>query len=277
MVQNNVFSGEAELFNNHAQVPTIEYANLTLADNNSILSWVFNSNRMYIRDLLEWKLSFRKEKKREIPNIPAIYPEDAFGVPETGEKNGIIRFENLSTFSSIDKDTGEIQYIARRRPDIDNSNTPWDWDPGMFSHWWMKQAWIINAWRYVADKLWKNDGDLTQKEYLEYLKDNPFPQYTSVLDAWSFIIANGSNKRNNWKAKEEYEQRTSWLLNITSIVVPPESFQEIIKAQETSLWDIEYQALTLDTEVDTSSYTPKHQAVHHLLWKVHDEVRAVLS
>lgn len=198
----------------------------------------------------------------------AIYPANAAGEKnDENTVNGILRVEELMTFASQDGQ-GNIVYLTRSRPKWIGINTPWELDPGVFSHGGLKQAGVVNGWRFVADKLWLDDSSLDEDSYREYLEKNPFPKVKKIVNLWSFIIANGSNARNEKNKREwkELEPRTSWMIHVRALIINDNDFERLLKEQNRYGNSIQYSSVKLS---DTSSFfTPKHEATHRLLQKL---------
>ncbi len=228
-----------------------------------------------LKQLLLWEASLNDTKKLVSHILSANYPLDAYSQKREGI-NGLIRTEQLVTISTINQETWEIEYICRSRPEEIWVNTPWKLDPGVLSHGWIDQAGVVNAWRYVADKLGKNDNTLTPEEYENYLSNNPFPENTSIVTAGHFILANGSNARNKWKDPEKYTQRTSWLFTVRTAVMQSVDYNEIIERQKVQS-NIDYTSVSLAQWTDTSDFSPKHWAVHDLLSGILNQIDALLG
>jgi len=260
-------SPEFDLYGEYSRIQTLEYKTCPVNILPVELHNFFDNNSIMLEDLLDWKLQLKDWLNNQVFPVDAIYPEDAqWKENRLSTINGVVRWEELMTFVTVNPETNEVLYLTRSRPEIKNSNTPWSLDPWVFSHGWLQQAGAINAWRYVADKLWKNDPELTKEEYEVYLSQNPFPQDITVINAWQFLLANGSNARNAKKTTwETLEPRTSAIINVRALVISYTDFQKKVALQnEDSTSEIEYTVTCLDKELDWSA-TPKHSATHGLL------------
>lgn len=254
------------------QIPSTEYGVFFLEADwyPEMLSHNREKNDVALKRLLSWNFDFEIGKRNQSFYIDTIYPEDSYGVlNDQNKKNGTVRNEELMTFTTVDPETGKVLYMTRTRPDMDGTNTPGDPDPGVFSHGGLPHAGVINAWRYVGDKLWVNDDWLSEAEYLQYLRDNPFPQDIGTIDAWALIVANSSNARNDKKARQwlPLEKRNSGLITVRAITVTYTDFQKILESQNAgNLLPIRYSVVELDSPVGSEEIkTPKHKWVHTLL------------
>ncbi len=173
---------------------------------------------------------------------------------------GVVRLEEIVSFATV-RDW-KIQYLSRRRPALENSNTPGEMDPGVLSHGGIPQAGIVNAWRYVADKLGKNDNQLTEEEYTSYLENNPFPQWIP-LSLGKFILTNGHKARNQTPP-------TSGLMNARIVLVSPSDFDILLTKNNTESRSIEYTVVSLGD--NTTNFTPKHTAFDALMKQNTDEI-----
>lgn len=173
---------------------------------------------------------------------------------------GVVRLEEIVSFATV-RDW-KIQYLSRRRPALENSNTPGEMDPGLLSHGGIPQAGIVNAWRYVADKLGKNDNQLTEEEYTSYLESNPFPQWIT-LSLGKFILTNGHKARNQTPP-------TSGLMNARIVLISPSDFDALLTKNNTESRSIEYTVVSLGD--DTNNFTPKHTAFDALVKQNTDEI-----
>lgn len=203
----------------------------------------FNENTSLLEKLI-WGEPLEKGKERQAFPLDATYNE-------VGE--WIIRWEEIVSFATVRN--GKIEYISRRRPALENSNTPGEMDPGVLSHGGISQAGIVNAWRYVADKLGKNDNQLTEEEYISYLENNPFPQWT-IFSLGKFILTNGHVGR-------EGTHPTSGLMNARVIIVSPSEFDALIAKNNAESTSIEYTKVVIGESTD--DFTPKHMAFNALI------------
>lgn len=260
-------------------IPTVEYVNIEVPELPEEIKSFYQENTKEILSLLQWEIDLEKTKQRKAKTIDILYPEDAYGnTQQNNQTNGIIRAEELITFTTQDPENWEILYLTRSRPNKKWTNTPGQLDPGVFSHGALSQAGVVNAWRYVADKLGKNDPELTLEEYKNYLKENPFPQDISLIDCGNFIIANGSNARNikNTEEGKELEPRTSGLLQVRAIVVSWSDFQQILHAQSHTKLPTEYTPIILKKSYNTD-WTPKHKAVHEIMYSQRENIQTQLQ
>lgn len=271
---------EVSYKNRVISVDTTEYGIIQIHSLPNKLGAFYDINQENLEELFNHETNLKKlfleTKNIQAQEIECIYPQDAewMGRRNNKTKNGIIRAEELITFTTVDPQW-DVLYITRSRPEMKGTNTPWQLDPGVLSHGWLSQAGVINAWRFVADKLWKNDNTLTPEEYITYLEENPLQNIGNIHNVWQFIIANGSNTRNTKKKDEgkELEQRTSWLLNIRALSISYENFQNILTSQNSNTnLETEYTAIILNDSTDTSTFTPKHLATHKLLLKKISEI-----
>lgn len=268
-MKENIFIDSTSMDQTPVNIPTVQYGNVEVKNINDAIQAYITTLSNSLDRLLEYGSYWVTNIAPFI--IDAIYPQDAYGNNNTWNKiNGILRLEKLATFVQMNSDTWDIEYITRGRPQISGTNTPWALDPGVISHGGMSQAGMVNAWRYVADKLWVSDRQLTVEDYLQYLEENPFPEDYSLLDAGAFILTNGSN------AREEWGPRTSGLMSVNVIALPSSEFTEIIDKQNSVTDGTIYKKFALSNNIDTSQFTPKHQAVHYLLGRINIQIKEAI-
>lgn len=271
----DTFIDEAIVSSSSTHISTTEYGNIRVKSMPEDIQDLCNKAHQNLNKLIAWEhfeIFENENGKMPLKNpLNAIYSQDEHGKDNiNNEVNGILRLEQLGTFVRMNPETEILEYMTRGRPQIPGTNTPWAFDPGVISHWGMSQAGMVNAWRYVADKLWFNDGELNKEEYLRYLEENPFPEDYRLLDAGTFMLVNGSNARKKWG------QRTSGLMSVNAIALPSSEFTEIIDKQNSVTDGTIYKKFALSNNIDTSQFTPKHQAVHYLLGRIKIQIQEAI-
>lgn len=263
---------------NTPEIPTTSYEVIDIPNPNELppdIQDFFWKNTWILQKLLAWELKLWEWKQQQALVVNTVYPQDAIWKDNHDKlPNWIIRCEEMMSFVTVNPETSEILYLWRTRPTDWGINTPGQSDPWVFSHWWMAQAWVINAWRYVADKFWVSDKDLTPEQYKQYLGSYSLPENISIIDLWHILLWNWSNARNKNKEISQFEPRTSWLMFARALVVSYTDFLTIYEEQKNNTIKYAIESIS-DTEIQ--DITPKHRKFRELLQQCEWRIQTVFT